>query len=188
MTKRTNNEETKNNITKLSAEILPLIVFFTLYKFKDMIYATTGLLITTIVVNLFKYYIERKISLISIISSLILIIFSCLTIYTKDASFIKMKVTFINIIFALILYIGTIYNVGLIKYVYAEIIELTEIQWIKISRQWAIFFTIMAIVNELIWRNVVENIWVKFKVFGIIPLTIIFSITQLHSAMKNKSR
>jgi intracellular septation protein len=183
----TNQPQNKNHsTTKLLTEILPILLFFILYKYKGMIYATGGLIITTIIATFIKYKHEKKIFTVSTASCLLLTIFGGITIYTQDVRFIKMKVTLINLIFSITLFGGMLFKKGLAKYIYGEMIELSEKEWLKISLRWAVFFLVIAILNELIWRNLSEDFWIKFKVFGMIPLTVIFALLQMPAAFKKK--
>ncbi len=176
----------KQSTTKLLTEIIPILLFFALYKYKGMIWATGSLVITTIIATCIKYKHEKKIVTVSTVSCLLLVIFGGITIYTQDASFIKMKVTVINLIFSIALFGGAAFKKGLAKYIYGEMIELSDKEWLKISLRWAVFFLALAILNELIWRNLSEDFWIKFKVFGMIPLTMIFALLQIPSAFKKK--
>ncbi len=174
------------NTSKLIIEVLPIIIFFILYKFYDIIYATGGLLIATIAANIWAYVVNKKISVISLVSSGMLIFFAGITIYTADAKYIKIKVSAINLLFAIALLGGVAFKQGFAKYIYGEMLELSQEQWIKISLQLGLFFLSLAMLNELIWRNCSDALWIKFKVFGILPLSIAFSLWQLSPYMKNK--
>jgi intracellular septation protein len=88
--------------------------------------------------------------------------------------------------FSAILFGGIMFKKGLVKYICGSLFELPEKAWIKLSYRWAIFFMTIAVLNEIIWRNFSDGVWIKFKVFGIIPLTIIFTMTQIPFLHKNK--
>jgi intracellular septation protein len=174
-----------NSFIKLILEILPLIIFFTLYKQYGIIYGTTGVLIATIVAQVITYYFEKKCSVIQLIATAVLVIFGSITIFSGDSKFIKLKPTIINLIFALILFIGTLKQRGLLKHIFSNAITMEEKHWIVLSQRWACFFLCVAILNEIIWRNFPEDIWVQFKVFGILGLTFLFLLTQLKFMNKN---
>lgn len=171
---------------KFLTELGPLLVFFIFYKFYGIITATIAMVITTIITIAINFYFEKKVSFIPLISALILIFFGTLTIYTGNSKFVKMKPTIVNIFFASILIGGAFFQKGLLKYLLGGSIKLPESAWIKLSIRWGMFFIILALLNEFLWRNYDEATWVKFKVFGIIPLTIIFMLTQIPFLSKNR--
>jgi intracellular septation protein len=175
-----------NQFTKLLTEITPIIIFFWLFKTKGMSHATIGLIITTVLSLIINYIFEKKISYVMLFSCLIIIICGGITLYTGDSKFIKLKPTIINLSFAVILLIGVALKKGLIKHICGNMLEMSEPAWIQLSIRWALFFIFLAVLNEYIWRNFDDKIWINFKVFGILPLTIIFTLTQLPFLNKNK--
>ena len=84
----------------------------------------------------------------------------------------------VNILFAVILYIGQILNKPILKYVLSSALKLQEKGWEILSNRWIGFFIALAILNEIIWRTQTTDLWVNFKVFGILPLTFIFTLSQ----------
>ena len=111
-------------------------------------------------------------------SLIIILIFGGLSWYFKDPIFIKMKPTIINIIFASAILIGNYINKPLFKYLLGRSVKLEDQGWFELGKRWAYFFIFLAVLNEIIWRNFSEDLWVNFKVFGILILTFIFSISQ----------
>jgi intracellular septation protein len=89
-------------------------------------------------------------------------------------------------LFSLVLFAGVGFKKGLIKYIFNNTIQLSDENWIKFSSRFAIFFLFLAILNEVIWRNFSEDFWVKFKVFGMLPITFLFITSQLPFLYKNK--
>ena len=108
----------------------------------------------------------------------IVVIFGGLTIIFDNKIFIFMKPTIINIIFAGILYGGIILKKPLLKYLLGSALKLEEDGWFILTQRWAAFFIALAVLNEIIWRTMSEDFWVSFKVFGILPITFIFTMTQ----------
>ena len=108
----------------------------------------------------------------------IILIFGGLTIYFDNEVFFKMKPTIINILFAVILYGGVIIKKPLLKYLLGAAIKLEEEGWSILTKRWISFFIALAILNEIIWRTQSTDIWVNFKVFGILPITFIFTLSQ----------
>ena len=95
-----------------------------------------------------------------------------------------MKPTIINILFALILYGGEIFKKPLLKYLLGGTLKLQEIGWSILTKRWIGFFIALAILNEIIWRTQSTDIWVNFKVFGILPITFIFTLSQFSTIKK----
>tara|TARA_Y100000590_G_C15579900_1_gene961901 strand:- start:132 stop:668 length:537 start_codon:yes stop_codon:yes gene_type:complete len=157
----------------------PLVVFFVFYKKTgSLIEAIIPLMIATLISILVSYLLEKKIPIMPTVGGIIILIFGGLSWYFKDPIFIKMKPTIINIIFALAIFVGNYFNKPLFKYLLGESIKLEDQGWIELGKRWAYFFIFLAFLNEVIWRNFSEDLWVNFKVFGILFLTFIFSISQ----------
>ena len=108
----------------------------------------------------------------------IVLIFGGLTIYFNDETFIKMKPTIINAVFAIILYGGIILKKPLLKYLLGAALKLEDQGWKILTQRWIAFFIALAILNEIVWRTQSTDIWVNFKVFAILPITFIFTMTQ----------
>jgi len=109
----------------------------------------------------------------------VLLIFGGLTLLFDNKIFIFMKPTIINFIFAAILYGGIILKKPLLKYLLGSALKLEEEGWNTLTHRWIAFFVALAILNEIVWRTMSEDLWVNFKVFGILPITIIFTMTQI---------
>jgi len=112
------------------------------------------------------------------VGAVIVLIFGGLTIYFDNEVFFKMKPTIINIFFAAILYGGILINRPLLKYLLGATLKLQETGWKILTQRWIGFFIALAILNEIVWRTQSTDIWVNFKVFGILPITFIFTMTQ----------
>ena len=135
-------------------------------------------MIATIISVLFSYIMEKKIPIMPTVGALIILIFGGLTIYFDNEVFFKMKPTIINLLFALILYGGLIVKKSLLKFLLGAAIKLEDEGWKILTQRWISFFIALAILNEIIWRTQSTDIWVNFKVFGILPITFIFTMTQ----------
>jgi intracellular septation protein len=96
-----------------------------------------------------------------------------------DATFIKVKPTIIYVLFGVVLFGGLVFNKPLLGIVFDSLFQLTEEGWRKLTWRWAIFFFVLAVLNELVWRNTSTDIWVDFKVFGVMPLTLAFGALQV---------
>tara|TARA_Y100001970_G_scaffold202773_1_gene246859 strand:- start:21 stop:560 length:540 start_codon:yes stop_codon:yes gene_type:complete len=166
------------NISKLFIDIGPLAVFFIFYTKGDLQSAILPLMIATIIAVLFSYIIDKKIPVMPTVGALIILTFGGLTIYFDNEVFFKMKPTIINLLFGLILYGGEIIKKPLLKYLLGSSIKLKNEGWSILTKRWIGFFIALAILNEIIWRTQSTDIWVNFKVFGILPITFIFTMTQ----------
>ena len=162
----------------------PLAIFFIFYKRTgNIIDAIIPLIIATFISILISYIIEKKIPLMPSIGGIIILIFGGLTIYFDNKTFLYMKPTIINIIFAAVLFGGNYMNKPFLKYLMGSAISLEDKGWFELSKRWILFFIFLAITNEIIWRNfsmaydnrITDDIWVNFKVFGNLILTFIFS-------------
>ena len=120
-----------------------------------------------------------KIPWMPIVTGIFILFFGALTLFFQNENFIKFKPTIINIVFASILLIGLKFNKLFLKMAMSKAFELKEETWKKLTVRWSVFFIILAIINEIIWRTQTTDFWVSFKVFGILPLTLIFAIFQL---------
>ena len=113
--------------------------------------------------------------------------FGGLTLYFKNPIFIYIKPTIINILFAIILLVGRyIFNQNFLKVLLNQAFKMDEIGWNKLNDRWAYFFLFLALLNEVIWRTQTESFWVNFKVWGMLPLTIIFTAAQFPLLNKYK--
>ena len=172
------------SIFKLLIDIGPLAVFFVFYTRSDLKTAILPFMIATIIAVLFSYIIEKKIPIMPTVGAVIILIFGGLTIYFDNETFFKMKPTIINLLFAGILYGGIILNKSLLRYLLGAALKLQDRGWDILTKRWIGFFIALAILNEIIWRTQTTDIWVNFKVFGILPITFIFTLTQFSTIKK----
>jgi len=166
------------SIYKLLIDIGPLAVFFIFYTRSGLQASILPFMIATLIAVLFSYMLEKKIPLMPTVGAAIVLIFGGLTIYFDNEVFFKMKPTIINFLFAAILYGGILINKPLLKYLLGAALKLEEAGWKLLTQRWIGFFIALAILNEIVWRTQSTDIWVSFKVFGILPITFIFTMTQ----------
>lgn len=171
---------------KFVTEFGPLVAFFVGYKVGGIQTATLYMLVISLTSLVIYYLINRKIHNFSLISSGILLVSATITLVTGNAVFIKVKPTILYVVFALAFYFSATREKPLMKYILNSALPLQESSWKVLSYRFAGFFVIMAIVNEMVWRNFEELTWVKFKVFGAIPITVLFILMQLPFIMKNR--
>lgn len=149
--------------------------------------AILPLIIATLIATGTLYFLEKKIPKIPIIGATLVAFFGGLTLYFDDKIFFYMKPTIVNILFAAILFIGNFFlKKNLLKSLLETSIKLEDQGWEILNQRWTLFFIFLAILNELVWRTQSEDFWVKFKVFGIIPITLIFTMFQINLINKYK--
>lgn len=168
-----------NPMIKLIIEIGPLVAFFAAYGRAGIYWATGVLMAATVVALIASWRLLGKISPVPVVTAVLVVIFGGLTFLFDDPRFIKMKPTMINVLFAVVLFVGVALGKSPLKVMLGEAFNLTDEGWRKLSHRWAFFFIALAVANEFVWRNYSETVWVNFKVFGILPLTFLFAISQL---------
>ena len=166
------------NFTKLLVDIGPLAIFFIFYVRSDLQSAIIPFMIATVIAVIFWYIVEKKIPIMPTAGAVIILVFGGLTLYFNNDVFFKMKPTIINLLFAGILFTGNILNKPLLKLLLGEALKLQDEGWRILTKRWIGFFIALAILNEIIWRTQSTDVWVNFKVFGMLPLTFVFTITQ----------
>ena len=174
-------------LLKLALELGPLVLFFLTNAYADRfgyadnqrIYAATGLfVIATIAALTVNYALIRKLPIMPMVSAVVVVVFGGLTLALQNEVFIKLKPTIVNTMFGIVL-LGCLYfRKPLLAIVLDSMFELTEEGWRKLTFRWALFFFALAILNEIVWRTQTTDFWVSFKVFGIMPLTILFALAQ----------
>jgi intracellular septation protein len=114
-------------------------------------------------------------------------VFGGLTLWLQDATFIKMKPTIVNTLFGGVLLGGLVFGRSLLGYVFESAFKLDAEGWRKLTLRWGVFFLFLAVVNEIVWRNFSEATWVAFKVWGIMPITIAFTLSQMPLIMRHST-
>lgn len=183
------NTEQKNPLISF-LEITPSFIFIVVNFLSNdnqpLLIATYYLLISTIFVILTIYIMTKKISKMALISGIFLTIFGGLTVFSGDELFIKIKPTISNIVFALILLMGNLFNKPLLAKLFGNNIKMSNIHYRILTNRFILFFLFLALLNEFIWRNFSTDFWVAFKVFGMFTISIIFTISQAPFIMRNK--
>ena len=177
------------SLLKFITDFGPLLIFFTIYyrSENNLRVAIPPLIVATLIAVLVSYIVERKIPYLPLLGGIIISIFGGLTLYFNNPIFLYVKPTIINIIFALVLFVGkTFLNKNFLRILFNNAFQINETGWNKLNNRWIIFFIFLALVNELVWRTQTEVIWVNFKVWGMLPLTFIFTACQLPLINKYK--
>ena len=170
------------SLLKFITDFGPLLIFFTVYykSGNNLSAAIPPLIISTLIAVAIMYFIEKKIPFVPLIGAVVISLFGGLTLYFNNPIFIYMKPTIVNLIFAGILLTSKyFFNKNFLKFFLQTAFQLSEEGWGKLNSRWAYFFIFLALLNEVIWRTQPEATWVNFKVWGMLPITIIFTAMQL---------
>ena len=174
---------------KFITDFGPLLIFFTIYykSGNNLSTAIPPLIISTLIAVAIMYFVEKKIPYVPLIGAVVISLFGGLTLYFNNPIFIYMKPTIVNLIFAAILLISNLhFNKNYLKFFLQTAFQLNDEGWKKLNFRWAYFFIFLAILNEVVWRTQPETTWVNFKVWGMLPITIIFTAMQLPLINKYK--
>ena len=184
-----NISQMNKSFLKFTTDFGPLAIFFYYYynNDKDLSVAIPPLIVATLIALLVVWFFEKKIPMMPLISGILITFFGGLSIYFNDPIFIYVKPTIINILFGLTLLFGKYFtNEPILKKIMGKSILLTNIGWELLNRRWMYFFFALALLNECIWRSQTEEFWVNFKVWGMLPITLTFTITQISLINKHK--
>ena len=177
------------SILKFVTDIGPLAIFFYFYyaNDKNLKVAIPPLIVATVIAVFLVWILEKKVPLVPLLSGILISLFGGLTIYFDNPIFIYMKPTIINTLFALALFFGKYFtNEPILKKILGKSIPLSDEGWNILNNRWMYFFLGLAILNELIWRTQSEEFWVNFKVWGMLPITFIFTAFQIGLINKHK--
>lgn len=186
---------TKNPLIKLALELGPLVVFFfvnargaslmesypALAGFREPIFLATAVFMVAIAISLIASRIYLgKLPLMPMVSGVVVLFFGALTLFLQDDLFIKIKPTIVNMLFASVLLGGLwIFKLSLLSYVFDDAFDLKEEGWRILTLRWGLFFIVLAVLNEIVWRTQTTDFWVAFKVWGVMPITFAFTMFQI---------
>ena len=180
------NHKRLHPLAKLALELGPLVLFF-LSNQRAGIFAATALFVGATVVALGLHYaLVRKLPIMPLVSGVVVGVFGGLTIALQDEVFIKLKPTIVNTLFGVTLLGGLYFRKPLLAMVLDSMFTLTDEGWRKLTLRWALFFFVLAALNEIVWRTQPTDVWVSFKVFGIMPLTVAFALAQMPLLMRHE--
>ena len=189
-------------VLKLVLELGPLVVFFfansrgewlasqfpVLAEMGGPIFIATGLFMAATAIALTASWIlTRTLPMMPLISGVVVFVFGALTLYLQNDTFIKMKPTIVNTMFGAILLGGLFFGKSLLGYVFNAAFKLTDEGWRQLTIRWGVFFLFLAVLNEVVWRNFSTDFWVAFKVWGTMPITILFTLLQMPLIMKHSA-
>lgn len=171
-------------LVKLALEVAPLGLFFAANGRFGIFYATGIFMVATALSLLISRIVLKRTPILALVTGFFVMIFGFLTIYLQDDTFIKIKPTILNSLFAFILAAGLYFERPVLKFALGEVMQLRDEGWRALTFRWIGFFIFLAILNEIVWRNFSTGTWVSFKSFGIMPLTFLFMMAQITLIMK----
>ncbi|PHR62009.1 MAG: septation protein A [Robiginitomaculum sp.] len=172
--------------SQIFLDLGPLIAFFATYRLTDnnIYIATMVIMVATAIALLISWLQTRRIRPMPLVTLVLIVVFGGLTLYFKNPDFIKMKPTIIYLLFASALGGGALVGSWFLKAVFAGAFEMPDDVWAKLTWRWAGFFVFLAGLNEFVWRSFDESTWVNIKVFGFLPLTLLFAMANLPLMLK----
>ncbi len=181
-------------LLKMALELGPLVVFFLANSYGDQIVAafpvlgalggkifvgTAFLMVAMLISQAISLALLRHIAVMPLVTLFFVLVFGGLTLWLKDETFIKMKPTIVNCIFGTALLGGLVFGKSLLAYVFDAAFQLDQEGWRKLTLRFGLFFFVLAITNEVVWRNFSTDFWVGFKTWATMPLTMIFMMAQM---------
>lgn len=181
-------------LPKLLLELGPLVLFFfanargealadtfpALNELGGPIFIATAVFMVAITVSLVvSYMLTKRLPVMPVVSGVVVLVFGALTLWLHDELFIKLKPTIVNCLFGTVLLGGLVFGKSLLGYVFDSVFHLDADGWKKLTFRWGVFFFVLAGINEFVWRSFSTDFWVSFKVFGIMPITVAFTLFQL---------
>lgn len=164
--------------TKLLIEMGPLVAFFVTNWKAGIFWGTGVFMVATVIALAASWMLTRKLAMVPLVSAVFVALFGGLTLWLQSDLFIKVKVTMINALFGAILLGGVAFGRNYLKLVMGEAMKLPEAAWRTLTIRWGVFFLAMALLNEIVWRSMSTDAWVNFKVFGLLPITLIFAFAN----------
>jgi len=173
---------------QLLIDYIPIVIFIAAYFFKDIFFATGVLMAVMPIVLVVQWLMTRKINKIYLASTALVLVLGSATLYYRNATFLYWKPTVLNWAFAAA-FLGSqwIGEKTFVQRMLGAAAKLTRNQWTRLNLMWVVFFIFVGAVNLYVAYNFSEAFWVKFKLFGMLGLTLVFVILQsvwLSMAMK----
>lgn len=177
---------TMNPLLKLALDLGPLLVFFIGNAYFGIFPATAMFMVAVMVSLAIMYAVARRFSPMPIVTGVVVVVFGGLTLLLADELFIKLKPTIVNSIFAAVLLAGVLSDRLYIKILFDNAFHLPDPAWKVLTYRWIAFFVFLAILNEVIWRNFSTDFWVGFKLWGVVPISLIYGGAQMPFIMKHQ--
>jgi intracellular septation protein len=167
-----------NPLLKLSLELGPLVLFFVANSRWGIFTATAVFMVAVVAALVASYTLLHRVPIMTVVSAVVVLVFGSLTLLLQNDVFIKLKPTIIYLLFFAVLLGGLAAGKPLLAMVFDSVFDLTPEGWRKLTWRWALFFLALAVVNEIVWRTQTTDVWLGFKVFGVVPLTFLFAASQ----------
>jgi len=167
-----------NPLLKLVLDLGPLALFFYANSRYDIFIATGTFMVAVVAALAVSYLLTRHLPIMPVVTAIVVVVFGGLTLILHNDTFIKIKPTIIYVLFGGVLLGGLLFGKSFLGVVFDSLFHLTEEGWRKLTLRWGLFFLALAVLNEIVWRNTSTNVWVDFKVFGVVPLTFVFAALQ----------
>lgn len=164
---------------KIALEFGPLLLFFVIYQRSDIFTATTVFIPVILAALGLSWFLSRELPKMSVVTAVVVVVFGGLTLWLQDATFIKMKPTIINCLFAFALAFGLWRGRSYLRDLMGAALPLTDRGWTILTQRWALWFLFAAVLNEAMWRTQTEEFWVTFKTFGSPAMTFVFMLAQM---------
>ena len=162
------------------SRIIEAVPFFAAHGFTDPLYPATLLFMVAMLISLaLSALLLHKVAIMPVVTAVIVVIFGGLTFYFHDTTFAKMKPTVINGLFGAVLLGGLWYRQSLLRYVFGDVYKLRAEGWSILTLRWGIFFFVLAILNEVVWRVLGDGAWANYKTFVTPVITVLFTFSQL---------
>ena len=174
-------------LAKLALDLGPLILFFAINAIYGIFAATAVFMVAVIAALAISKLRYGAVSPMPAMSAVLVLAFGGLTLVLQDETFIKLKPTILYTLFAAVLIAGLLLNRLFLQMLMGEAFQLDPAGWRKLTLRWAVFFLFLAALNELVWRNASTDFWVSFKVFGLLPLTLLFAALQVGLLQRHAS-
>src|ERR1700684_911303 len=168
-----------NPIVKIALDLGPLVLFFFANSRFGIFTATATFMVAVLAALAASYVVTRALPIMPVVTAIIVLVFGGLTLILHNDLFIKIKPTILYALFGAVLLGGLFFGKSFLGVVFDSLFHLTEEGWRKLTLRWAIFFLVLAVLNEIVWRNTSTNVCVDFKVFGVMPLTFLFGALQM---------
>ena len=161
-------------------ELGPLVLFFAANSYWNIFVGTAVFIVATAIALPCYRWMEGRWPIMPMVGGFFVLVFGGLTIWLLDETFIKMKPTIVNCLFGVILGGGLLlFKRPLLKPIFGAAFSLTDEGWWKLTVRWALFFFLLAAINEVIWHNFSTDFWIKSKILLSFPLTLVFAFLQV---------
>jgi len=178
----------KPGAIKLALELGPTLIFYVANARSDIYTATMWFMPAVIISLALSWLLLHKLAVMPVVTAVVVVVFGSIALILHDDTFIKMKPTVINALFAIVLLGGLAFKQSLLRYVFGDVYKLKPEGWAILTLRWGLFFLFLAVLNEVVWRGAdayyadpkaANDLWVAFKFYATTPITVIFTLFQL---------